>query len=74
MICDESQFENNWNDLMSALVGSAVLYLMKFLSQIRDLISDFSHRHTPSGSRFPQMQEFLDWISDDGAYVLRKWP
>jgi hypothetical protein len=57
----------------------AVLYLMTFLSPIRDLISDLSHKAYTLGlpvPPFPQMQEFLDWISDDRAYVLRKrrWP
>jgi hypothetical protein len=57
----------------------AVLYLMKFLSPIRDLISDLSHKGYTLGlpvPPFPQMQEFLDWISNDRAYVLRKrrWP
>ena|ERR1051326_61488 len=57
----------------------AVLYLMKFLSPIRDLISDLTHKAYTLGlpvPPFPQMHEFLDWISDDRAYVLRKrrWP
>jgi hypothetical protein len=60
-------------------IKHAVLYLMKFLSPIRDLISDLSHKAYTLGipvPPFPQMQEFLDWISDDRAYVLRKrrWP
>jgi hypothetical protein len=52
---------------------------MTFLSPIRDLISDLSQKaytlRLPVPP-FPQMQEFLDWISDDQAYVLRKrrWP
>jgi hypothetical protein len=60
-------------------VKYAILRIIKVLAPIRDLISDVSHRAYALGISkppFPQMQEFLEWIWDDKAYVLRKkrWP
>jgi hypothetical protein len=57
----------------------AVLYIVKFLCPLRDLLSDLSHKAYTLGVSippFPQMQEFLEWLSDDRSYVLRKkqWP
>ena len=60
-------------------VKYAVLRMISILSPIRDLISTLSHEAYGLGVQlppFPQMQEFLEWISDDRQYVLRKkkWP
>lgn len=60
-------------------VKHAVLYLIKFLCPLRDLLSDLSHKaYTTGGSipPFPQMHEFLTWLWDDRSFVLRKkrWP
>ena len=60
-------------------VKYAILRIINVLAPIRDLISDVSHRGYSLGVSkppFPQMQEFLEWICDDKAYVLRKkrWP
>ncbi|MFZ4552543.1 MAG: hypothetical protein ACOYNB_12040 [Aquabacterium sp.] len=57
----------------------AVLYIVKFLCPLRDLLSDLSHKSYTMGVSvppFPQMQEFFEWLSDDRSYVLRKkkWP
>jgi hypothetical protein len=57
----------------------AVLYVVRLLSPVRDLISDLSHRAYGLGLSvppFPQMQEFLEWLYDERGYVLRKskWP
>ena len=57
----------------------AVLYVVRLLSPIRDLISDLSHKAYSIGvdpPPFPQMQEFLEWFWDNRNYVLRKkkWP
>lgn len=57
----------------------AVLYIIKMLTELRDLTSDISHKAYACENReppFPQMQEFLEWVWDDRAYVLRKkkWP
>lgn len=57
----------------------AVLYIVKLLSPVRDLISDLSHKGYTIGVSvppFPQMQEFLEWLWDDRDFVLRKkkWP
>jgi len=60
-------------------VKHAVLYIIKMLAPVRDLISAVSHTAYSLGVSvppFPQMQEFLEWIWDDRNYVLRKkrWP
>jgi hypothetical protein len=60
-------------------VKHAVLYIVKLVSPLRDLISDVSHKAYALGGSvpaWPQMQEFLDWIWDDRVFVLRKkrWP
>ncbi|CAH1904092.1 conserved hypothetical protein [Candidatus Nitrotoga sp. HW29] len=60
-------------------VRFAVLRIVKLLSPIRDLLGTVCSEaygldtHVP---RVPQMQEFLNWLSDDRKYVLRKkkWP
>lgn len=57
----------------------AVLYFIKFLCPLRDLLSDLSHSAYALGVSsppFPQMQEFLGWLSNDRSYVLAKkrWP
>lgn len=57
----------------------AVLYTVKFLCPLRDLLSDLSHKAYTLGLSippFPQMQEFFEWLWDDRSYVLRKkkWP
>ncbi|CAN7160413.1 hypothetical protein LJR022_000140 [Paraburkholderia hospita] len=53
-------------------VKHAVLYVVRLLSPVRDLIEDLSRRT----HGVPQMQEFLEWLFDDRQYVLRKrkWP
>lgn len=56
-----------------------ILRIIKMLTQLRTLISELSHQayFLPGSSPpFPQMQEFLEWVWDDKAYVLRKrrWP
>ena len=60
-------------------VKHAVLYIVKLLCPLRDLISDLSHKAYTTGLTvppFPQMQEFLEWLYDDRTYILRKrrWP
>lgn len=60
-------------------VKHAILYIIKLMSPMRDLISDLSHKAYTTGvpaPPFPQMQEFLQWLWDDRNYVLRKkkWP
>ncbi|MFT3800974.1 MAG: hypothetical protein QM766_07095 [Burkholderiaceae bacterium] len=53
----------------------AVLYLVKALCPVRDLLSDLSHKAYGLGTSvppFPQMHEFLEWLWDDRSYVLRK--
>jgi hypothetical protein len=60
-------------------VKYAILRIINVLAPIRDLISDVSHKAYALGVSkppCPQMQEFLEWIWDDKAYVLRKkrWP
>lgn len=65
--------------LQDQAVKYAILRLILLLAPIRGLISDISHKaYTLGVSRppFPQMQEFLQWIYEDRAYVLRKkkWP
>lgn len=57
----------------------AVLYMVDFLSPVRDLLSSLCHNGYGSGGSappFPQMHEFLQWVNDDRGYVLRKkkWP
>jgi hypothetical protein len=57
----------------------AVLYIVKLLCPLRDLLSDLSHKAYTIGVSpppFPQMQEFIQWLYDDRPYVLRKkrWP
>jgi hypothetical protein len=57
----------------------AILYIVRILSPLRDLMSKVSHKAYFLGCKqapFPEMQEFLEWVSDDPAYVLRKrsWP
>jgi len=57
----------------------AVLHIVKLLWPLRKLISDLSRKAYLIGETnppFPQMQEFLYWLYDDRAYVLKKkrWP
>ena len=59
-------------------VRFSVLRLIKLLTPLRDLLEEVSqgaYGHGPVPP-FPQMHEFLEWLWDDRAYVLRKkkWP
>ncbi len=60
-------------------VSFTVLRIVRILSPIRDLLKTVSSEayglgsHVPS---IPNMQEFLNWLSDERKYVLKKkkWP
>ena len=65
--------------LHSEAVKYGILRLLSVLCPIRDLIADISHKAYTMGLErppFPQMQEFLQWLSDDPAYARKKmrWP
>ncbi|MDO9101265.1 MAG: hypothetical protein Q7J20_10845 [Candidatus Nitrotoga sp.] len=60
-------------------VRFAVLHIVRLLSPIRYLLGTVSNNAYGLGTNVPpvpQMQEFLNWLSDDREYVLRKkkWP
>ncbi|MES2505504.1 MAG: hypothetical protein V4599_02300 [Verrucomicrobiota bacterium] len=64
--------------LQDMALKHVVLRLIQFLSPYRDILGDlcrqvYGFRGMPP---IPQMQEFLEWVWDDPAYVLRKrcWP
>lgn len=52
-----------------------VLYIIKIMNPLKELISNISHAAYGRGDGeppFPQMQEFLEWLWDDRAHVLKK--
>lgn len=66
-------------NLYESATKHAVYRVIQFLDPLRKLISELSHHaySAESGSPpFPQMQEFLEWLWNDRAHILRKkrWP